>query len=273
MSSHKRPWYKWYPKDFNQDEKVRCLPPLAEVVYRRALDLMWQSNDIRIPSAMRLLYESLGKGITEDDFAIAWERIQYPDFELFKVSKDEKWLYSARLRKENDEIIEMSNMRSAAGIQGAKARWNEGKKKVKKRLKQTHNKRITNAKQTDSDTDTDTDTDIKEKEYKEKEIYDFYKREINPLKKSSVRAKENIRFYLKKYSKDDLIESINNYKTVCGDDPEYKKDPANFFEKKEKYFIDYLPENFEPPKKDTDKPVFNKDGWDVSYDPFEGCSN
>ncbi|HUT43995.1 MAG TPA: hypothetical protein VMW95_06635 [Desulfobacterales bacterium] len=172
MSSNKRPWYKWYPKDFNQDEKVRCLPPLAEVVYRRALDLMWQSNDIRIPNAMRLLYESLGKGITEDDFAIAWERIQYPDFELFKVSKDEKWLYSTRLRKENDEIVEMSNARSAAGIQGAKARWSEGKNRDKKRLKQTHSKRIANAKQTDSNTDTDTDTD-KKKIYKRKMPDDF----------------------------------------------------------------------------------------------------
>ena len=258
MSSHKRPWYKWYPKDFNQDEKVRCLPPLAEVVYRRALDLMWQSNDIRIPIAMRLLYESLGKGIAEDDFAIAWERIQYPDFELFKVSKDEKWLYSTRLRKENDEIIEMSNARSAAGIKGAAVRWDEKKGKRKKAQRQTYSKRIAIAKQTDSD--TDTDTDIKEKEYKEKEIYDFYKREIDPLKKSSVRAKENIRLYLKKYSKDDLIESISNYKTICGDDPEYKKDPANFFGKQDKCFIDYLPENFEAPK-------------EKEYDPFEGCTN
>jgi len=91
-------------------------------------------------------------------------------------------------------------------------------------------------------------------------IYNFYKTEINPLKKSSVRAKENIKHYLKKYSQEQLIGSIKNYKTVCGDDPEYRKDPANFFGKKDRYFIDYIPENFEPIKKET-------------YDPFKECSN
>lgn len=93
------------------------------------------------------------------------------------------------------------------------------------------------------------------------EIYNFYKTEINPLKKSSTRAKENITYYLKKYSKEQLIASIKNYKTVCKDDePKYKKDPANFFGKNDRYFIDYLPENFEPPKKEAE-------------DPFKGCDN
>jgi len=91
-------------------------------------------------------------------------------------------------------------------------------------------------------------------------IYNFYKTEIKPLKKSSVRAKENIKFYLKKYSQEQLMQSIKNYKTICGDDPVYKKDPANFFGKRERYFIDYIPENFEPIKKDEEN-------------PFEGCDN
>lgn len=173
MSSQKRPWYKWYPKDFNQDEKVRCLPALSELIYRRALDVMWQNNDIRMPNAMRLLYESLGKGIAEDDFAIAWERIQYPDFELFKVSEDEKWISSTRLTKENDEIIEMANTRSSAGIKGAMARWHGEKKKGKKKPKQTHSKRIANGKQTDGYIDTDIDIDTKKKIYKRKMPKDF----------------------------------------------------------------------------------------------------
>ena len=85
------------------------------------------------------------------------------------------------------------------------------------------------------------------------EIYNFYKTEINPSRKSSQRAKRNIKYYLKKYSQDDLKMSVINYKKVCGDNPEYKKDPANFFGKNDQYFLDYLPENFKLPK-DTETP-------------------
>lgn len=81
-------------------------------------------------------------------------------------------------------------------------------------------------------------------------IYNFYKTEINSTRKSSIRAKKNIKYYLKKYTQEQLMKSIKNYKTVCGKDPEYRKDPANFFGKNDRCFIDYLPENFESPKKD-----------------------
>lgn len=156
MSSEKRPWYSWYPKDFTADEKVKCLPPLAELVYRRALDLMWQSNDIRIPNAMPLLYESLGKGIESHEFASAWERIQYPEFELFRYSDDKKWVFSSRLRQEYDKIVINSEKRKNAGKAGACARWSTDKNKEEK---QTHSKRIANGWQTNGNTDTDTDTD------------------------------------------------------------------------------------------------------------------
>lgn len=156
MSSSRRPWYPWYPKDFTSDEKVQCLPPLAELIYRRALDLMWQSNDIRIPNAMPLLWQSLGKGIAESDFAMLWERIMYPEFALFDVSEDEKWVFSRRLRRESRKIKEMCDKKQAAGIIGAKARWN---KDTKAKPKQTHGKRMANAWQTDSHTEPYTDTE------------------------------------------------------------------------------------------------------------------
>lgn len=156
MSCDKRPWYKWFPKDFISDEKVKCLPPLAELVYRRALDLMWQSNNIRIPNAMPLLYQSLGNGMSIAEFNDAWDRIQYPDFELFCVSEDKKWFISNRLKAQADELSDISNKRQIAGIKAASSRW-------EKQKYQTHTKRIPNVQQTQVDTDTDTDTDIKEK--------------------------------------------------------------------------------------------------------------
>ena len=30
MSSHKRPWYKWYPRDFNQDDRQAVRPGIRE---------------------------------------------------------------------------------------------------------------------------------------------------------------------------------------------------------------------------------------------------
>jgi hypothetical protein len=77
------------------------------------------------------------------------------------------------------------------------------------------------------------------------ELYEFYKNEINPLRKSSQRAKENLSYYLKKYTFEDLKKSIENYNsTLNGSEPKYRKDPANFFGKNERPFIDYLPGEF-----------------------------
>ena len=84
------------------------------------------------------------------------------------------------------------------------------------------------------------------------ELYELYKTEIQPLRKSSARAKENISYYLKKYTYTDLSKAILNYKTTIEKTgPEFRKDPANFFGKNDRYFIDYLPDNF---KSITTKP-------------------
>ncbi len=152
MSSSKRPWYPWYPKDFTTDEKVQCLPPLAELIYRRALDILWQSNDTRIPNACDLLWQSLGKGIARGEFDELWGRIMYPGFELFTVSDDEKWIFSKRLMREAEHINNCIERKSVAGQKGANARW------------QKHCDR--NAKAMRIDSHTDTHTDIKEKVFK-----------------------------------------------------------------------------------------------------------
>ena len=85
-------------------------------------------------------------------------------------------------------------------------------------------------------------------------LYEFYKNEIKPFRKSSQRAKKNIIFYLKKYSFEDLKKAVSNYKKIAmKSEPEFRKDPANFFGKQEEYFLDYLPENYEAPEKPTPK--------------------
>ena len=82
-------------------------------------------------------------------------------------------------------------------------------------------------------------------------LYDFYKNEINPQKKVRKGAIKNILFYLKEYSLDDLKKSIQNYKTEALENtPKYRKGASNFFGRSgesERYFEDYLKENFTEP--------------------------
>jgi len=108
-----------------------------------------------------------------------------------------------------------------------------------------------------------------EKEEKEKysvELYNFYLSEIQPEFKSKKRALSNIAYYLKSYLHDELKMAISNYKSVCRNrEPQYKKDPANFFGKREKPFVDFLPENFSLDDKPTGQESTGSALLDVYY--------
>jgi hypothetical protein len=122
MSSSRRPWYPWYPKDFNVDEKVQSLSAHAELVYRRALDVMWQANDTQLPNQLLKLCHQLAKGLSKQEFENAWSEIQCEGFELFKISDCGKWIYSKRLREEAQKIENISKMRSELGKKGVQAK-------------------------------------------------------------------------------------------------------------------------------------------------------
>ena len=79
-------------------------------------------------------------------------------------------------------------------------------------------------------------------------LYNIYIENINPKEKDKQRALANINHYLKEYSFEDLQQAIFNYMLLAKSrNREYRKNPANFFGRKvEKFFIDYLPENFIP---------------------------
>ena len=147
MSSNRRPWYKWWPKDFNQDEKVKGLGWDAELIYRRLLDVMWQSNDCRLPNDINYLSNAVAIALPKELFATAWLQIQREKFELF--IEDDGWIYSERLKKEMEDVFKLSNKRSKYGKKGGKAKATANDKQ---KLKQTC-----------SDTDTDTDIELKDK--------------------------------------------------------------------------------------------------------------
>jgi len=88
-------------------------------------------------------------------------------------------------------------------------------------------------------------------ELKEKALilYNFYLERIMPSRKTKVRAMPNILNHCKKYSFKDMSKAINNYRsTAMGYDPEFRKDPANFFGINEPCFKAFLPGAFEPEK-------------------------
>jgi len=120
MSSRKRPWYKWWPKEFNQDEKVRGLGWDAELIYRRLLDVMWESNDCKLPNDENYLYEAVAIAIAKKDFATAWLQIQRKNFELF-VEQD-GWIYSERLKREMEDVVNLSKIREKLGKKGGLAK-------------------------------------------------------------------------------------------------------------------------------------------------------
>ena len=144
MSSDRRPWYPWYPRDFNQDEKVKCLSDDAELLYRRALDVMWQATALQLPSNCLKLALALARGWTTERFEKAWSEVQTPGYELFKTTENGDFIYSERLSREADKIKRLSEIRS---IQGSKAKAKQLPSNCQAKGKQKHNH-----------TDTDTDS-------------------------------------------------------------------------------------------------------------------
>lgn len=91
-------------------------------------------------------------------------------------------------------------------------------------------------------------------------LYELYLTEIAPKEKTRQRALANIESHLKKYSAVELRQAILNYKTIVAKrEPQYRKNPANFFGKQDPEFIDYLPENFqaERNKPSPSPPIFS----------------
>jgi len=124
----------------------------AELIYRRLLDVMWQSNDCQLPNDIDYLHKAVAIAIPKKRFATAWLQIQREDFKLF-VEKD-GWIYSNRLKLELQDVLKLSETRTKLGKKGGVAK---AKAIAKQKLYQKG-----------SDTDTDTDTDNKKKIYKRK---------------------------------------------------------------------------------------------------------
>jgi hypothetical protein len=83
-------------------------------------------------------------------------------------------------------------------------------------------------------------------------LYDFYKNEISPLRKTRKAAIKNISYYLQEYNFETLKNAIKNYGTTVKENaPQFRKNPSNFFGRtgdSERYFEDYLDKNIKQEK-------------------------
>jgi hypothetical protein len=134
----------------------------AELVYRRALDVLWQANALQMPSNRLKLAQALARGWQPERFEKAWNEIQTEDYELLKTTKDGLWVYSERLKLEAEKIQNICNIRKKAAIKGGKA-----SAKAKGQPK-GQPKGQANVGQTSTHTHTHTDKRIKKEIYKER---------------------------------------------------------------------------------------------------------
>lgn len=106
MSSKCRPWYRFWPKDFNSDEKVRALSAMSELIYRRLLDSLWESSECMLPNDIYYLHRLTAQEISFEEFKSLWAEIQRPGFEILKYN--EKNIWSRRLKEEFVHCLEVS---------------------------------------------------------------------------------------------------------------------------------------------------------------------
>ena len=229
MSSSCRPWFKWYPKDFMADEKVRALSPMGELIYRRILDVLWETSECQLPNDIQFIHRATCKDISFEEFKDVWNEIQYPEFEILK--SNEKYVWSKRLKQQLAECIE----RSEVAREKAYIRWDKEKDKMQQQCNG-----INPAIQKQCDKDKD-----KDKEYK-------YKRAVKIPKEFNLQ--KNMIDYFKKQGCEDIshIDYIfNSFVNYWGSNGGKKQDWTKTFynwvlNDKKKYHPDkYIVKNYE----------------------------
>lgn len=139
---NKNSGFKWWAAEHNSDPKILSLSISAELLYRRLLDLIWQSPGGRFPNDRCKAFFAAGRGFEFDYFNVAWDELIYPDFEALSVSKDGKWIYSQRLKSQREIIDKKSASGRLGGLKkrgGAKPRKSESGQGVKRQKVGTRN--------------------------------------------------------------------------------------------------------------------------------------
>jgi hypothetical protein len=152
MSDQKRPYFKFFPRDWLSDEKVRALSFFARGVYIEILALLWKSSTCSLPDDIDRLSRIVG--LPRNEFEKAWNEIQFPGQKMLVQMRGK--IYSKRLKNEMTNLLDVSRKRSDA----ARYRW-EREFNANASVLHMQNNAIT-------DTDTDTDTEKEKKKEKKR---------------------------------------------------------------------------------------------------------
>lgn len=117
MKDNKRPWFKFYPRDWLSDEKVRSVSFRARGVYMEILCLMWKSRTCKLPYDLKRLSRMVG--MPQDEFIKIWDELMHPTARIFSVKKGK--VQSDRLLLEKLELERIKKAKSGA----AKLRWDK----------------------------------------------------------------------------------------------------------------------------------------------------
>ena len=97
MSSDRRPWYKWYPKDFVYISEVQYFSDIEELIYRRLMDLIAISETVSFENNHRKIYSKIGSGLDFEIFTTGIKSVISNQL-LFYITKDNK-IHSRLLEK------------------------------------------------------------------------------------------------------------------------------------------------------------------------------
>lgn len=115
------PWYRWFPSDFSGSIKVKAMSDMAELVYRRLLDALWESEECMLPEDLPFLHNVLLPKGSFDEFKAAWAEITRPGFEAI-TRPVEGMVSNRRIRAELEDARAMIAQKREAGRLSAAAR-------------------------------------------------------------------------------------------------------------------------------------------------------
>jgi len=85
MSCDKRPWFKWFPKEYMLKPEVMALNDTAELLYRRILDELAMAPSMSIDSDKTSVFALVGRGIERDVFDDAFDSLFTEGFEALTL--------------------------------------------------------------------------------------------------------------------------------------------------------------------------------------------
>jgi len=118
-------WYKWYPHDFQTDEKARVMTPTERGIYRDLLDSQWIEGSL--PGEREKLVR-LVQNCTKQEFDKAWPAVK----ECFEEMGEGR-IGNRRLRELRDQVDKVREKLSESGKFGAENRWNADSEKESKK--------------------------------------------------------------------------------------------------------------------------------------------